>query len=63
MKKYDEPSFCNKCEGKNKLTATYNVDGTVCEYDSICLDCGHGDYWAYGFFESQIDGFNKSKKY
>ena len=33
------------------------------ETRTVCTDCGHVDYWAYGHFESGEDGLNAAKKY
>ena len=60
---YDEPSSCNFCGGNNEVTATSWVASNMCEAETECTTCGRKDYWAYGFFESSIDGHNKSKKY
>lgn len=60
---YDCPDSCNKCGGKNKTIAKDSVADIVTEYKTKCVDCGFEDYWVTGFFQSGVDGYNKSEKY
>ena len=60
---YDNCSSCNKCSGTNKVKIIDTIGYTICECETKCEDCGFEDYWAHGFFESRIDGYNMSKKY
>jgi hypothetical protein len=61
--KYDDYCYCNKCGKPQETTVVDSIDGTECEVRTQCPHCGHHDYWAYGFFESQQIGLNASKKY
>ena len=55
MGKYHVPSSCPCCEGTNELEAVSSNEGRPCEYHTRCIDCGHTDYWAYGYFESSTE--------
>lgn len=57
---YDRPDSCNKCGEMNNRYDKNPWDG---ETRTVCTDCGHVDYWAYGHFESGEDGLNAAKKY
>lgn len=60
---YQHKSSCNKCGGENELL-NESFDGyTICEAKTKCKSCGFDDYWAYGNFESSVDGYNKAKRY
>ena len=60
---YDVMTSCNKCSGHNNYNAAALDGYTVLEAFTVCSVCGFQDYWAYGAFESHLDGFNKSEKY
>lgn len=61
---YDDYYSCNSCGSLNNTNKIIYEDYyLVCEVDTTCSVCGFNDYWAYGFFESRNDGFNKSEKY
>lgn len=61
---YDDYYSCNSCGGLNHMNKIlYEECYLVCEVDTTCTECKFNDYWAYGFFESGKDGFNKSEKY
>ena len=49
---YDDPNYCPKCEGHNKKHTIERVDMQPAEIETKCLECGHKDFWAYGFYES-----------
>ena len=57
---YDRPDSCNKCGEMNNRYDKNPWDG---ETRTVCTDCGHVDYWAYGHFESGEDGLSAAKKY
>lgn len=50
---YHRPESCNKCGSMNneQLSGSF-TDG---EIKTKCKDCGHDDYWSYGFFNSEIE--------
>lgn len=54
---------CNKCAGENKIDTVDTINCHICEAKTECKDCGHKDYWAYGFFESGQDMVSNCAKY
>ena len=61
---YDSMRSCNKCgSNKNTIVVRDSIESTICECDTKCSICGFEDYWAYGFFESRQDGYDKALKY
>lgn len=61
--KYDCPSSCNKCGGDNIVHGDpFNTESSG-ECSTECKKCGFKDYWAHGFYESNENGFNASRKY
>ncbi|WLG12802.1 hypothetical protein Q6344_09300 [Psychrobacter cibarius] len=60
---YDEMTSCNKCGGHNNYNAEALDGYTILEAFTICSVCKFKDYWAYGAFESRLEGFDNSKKY
>lgn len=63
MTEYHQIRSCNKCTGFNEIEVTDSVDGHVSEADTTCVECGHKDYWAYGFFMSSEYMESKCEKY
>lgn len=63
LDKYHDSSTCNKCGGENVIEVTEVVAGGVGECSTACKECGFEDYWAYGKFNSIVDGYNKCRKY
>jgi len=61
--KYHCYDSCNKCTGVNEYNVTDSLDGRMLECKTKCKDCGHEDYWAYGFFESSEYFESKCKTY
>lgn len=60
---YDNPYSCNKCAGRNTVYHyPFNPESSG-ETETKCKNCGHEDYWSYGFFMSGQDGLNASSKY
>lgn len=57
---YHCPDSCNKCGGTNATRVDIHY---VFEGPTVCQNCGHKDYWAYGWFESSEDGLNACRKY
>lgn len=58
---YHDPDTCNKCgERANEYRGSFLYTD---EFRTKCSSCGHEDYWAYGFFESSEDGYDKCEKY
>lgn len=55
MSDYDDYCRCIKCDGKNKITDRDYINHTLAECDTECDECGHKDYWAYGFYMSRSD--------
>ena len=53
--KYHKKESCNVCRGVNDVEPTATDEYTICEANTVCRDCGHKDFWAYGFFESMQD--------
>lgn len=53
-KKADDLYTCPKCGASNIVHVTDSLDGRyeVLEADTVCRQCFHADYWAYGFYES-----------
>lgn len=60
--KYDREESCNKCGGLNNRVKNGKFYAEH-EFETICDECGHIDFWAYGYFQSGCDGLNKAKKY
>lgn len=54
---------CNACGGVNSVAVKDTINHHVCEAETKCWDCGHEDYWAYGFFESGQHLESKCDKY
>lgn len=52
MNEYDNQYVCPVCGGPNKVRVTEMIDHMLCEASTECKKCGHCDYWAYGFYES-----------
>lgn len=50
--KYDNMYVCIKCSGSNDVKTVTTDGGYTSEAETYCMDCGHKDYWAYGFFNS-----------
>lgn len=60
---YHNPYSCNKCTGINSLMCDpFDLNGFG-ETETVCVICGHRDYWFQGFFESSEDGLNECAKY
>ena len=54
---------CNKCAGRNTVYHDpFNPESSG-ETETKCKNCGHEDYWSYGFFMSGQGGLNASSKY
>lgn len=51
---YDNLHKCPECSGVNEYKVTEWIDYIIGECETNCEDCGHQDYWAYGFYQ-----FNK----
>ena len=60
---YHDYSTCNKCGSDNDVMLKDSIEGFICECATKCSVCGFEDYWAYGFFESSAEGYNKCEKY
>ena len=54
---------CNACGEKNELINPAYDERGVYETKTTCEECGHKDYWAYGFFESGSEMESKCQKY
>ena len=62
--KYHDPSSCNKCgEGMNKFIDEIWDGSVMCEVRTQCRQCGHKDYWGYGYFESAAEIISKCRMY
>jgi hypothetical protein len=51
---YDDKNKCPKCSGLNKIKVVDSIEDAICECETTCGNCGHLDYWAYGYYESKI---------
>ena len=60
---FDCVESCNKCGNKNTVVIKDSIDGLPTECGTLCTVCGFEDYWGTGFFESRLDGYDKSNKY
>ena len=60
---YQHKESCNKCSGTNTIKEVDSENGVVYEAETTCKDCGFRDYWATGFFQSGMDGYDKAKTY
>ena len=60
---YHNPDSCNKCSGKNIVDVVDMADGHMSECKTKCTECGHIDYWAFGYFESGSEIESKCKTY
>ena len=63
MTRYHEPSSCNKCRGINEFINEAWEGSLLCEVSTKCTECGHEDYWAYGFFESGAEIVSNCETY
>ena len=63
MSTYHVKESCNNCAGSNELINPSHDEAGVYETCTKCRDCGHTDYWAYGFFESGQRMVSKCKTY
>lgn len=54
MTDYHVTKSCNACGGDNDVDWSDYVDSHPYEAKTKCNQCGHNDYWAYGWFESGI---------
>ncbi len=54
---------CNACGGENELINPSYEGSFIHEVKTKCKECGHDDYWAYGYFESSCEIESKCKKY
>lgn len=63
MTTYHDPCTCNNCGDANDFRNPQYEESTLLETYTDCQNCGHKDYWAYGFFESGGDGYNSCRKY
>lgn len=54
---------CNACGGVNIYQVISTDGGHLSECKTECKECGHKDYWAYGFFESSQEMEIKCNKY
>jgi hypothetical protein len=61
--RYHCPDSCNICGGVNEVTVRDSIDYRPIEMSTVCKNCGHEDYWAYGFFESGQHMVSKCRKY
>jgi len=52
---YYSCSYCPKCTGVNSLKVVESINGHVSEAETKCTQCGHVDYFAYGYFESMSE--------
>ncbi|QHZ59791.1 hypothetical protein HWD03_gp127 [Alteromonas phage vB_AmeM_PT11-V22] len=48
---YDNEHICPLCEGQNDCKVIDSVEGHPSEIETYCTNCGHRDYWSYGFYE------------
>lgn len=48
---YDNERICPLCEGQNDFKVVESINGLPCEIKTYCTECGHKDYWAYGWYE------------
>ena len=62
---YHNMDSCNLCgnPNSNSVNVVDTINGYVSEASTVCGECGHEDYWAYGFFESSQDIESKCLKY
>lgn len=60
---YHLETSCNKCSGRNEVTVLDSQEGHLHEAKTKCIDCGHEDYWYYGFFESSQHMESNCKMY
>ena len=61
---YQDKTYCNKCGlHSNTVKVVATDEGYTSEATTKCDECGHIDYWAYGFFESGEEIVSKAKTY
>ena len=63
MTDYHDPYSCNKCGKDNEVTVTASDGSSMYEGKTKCNECGHEDYWAYGWFESGAEMVSKCSTY
>lgn len=49
---YESVDTCPACSGNNYVYIRDMLNYTICEAETTCKQCGHKDYYAYGFYES-----------
>jgi len=63
MTTYHCKESCNKCRAENGIKVIDTTDDYVSECETKCRECGHEDYWAYGFFQSGSEMESKCAMY
>tara|TARA_R110000803_G_C11989465_1_gene321810 strand:- start:27321 stop:27737 length:417 start_codon:yes stop_codon:yes gene_type:complete len=53
MRKTEDKAKCTECGGENQLTDKAYDGGHVSECKTICTNCGHPSYWAFGYFQNE----------
>lgn len=61
--RFHNPYSCNKCGKENEVACDPFNNEAPGETKTKCKECGHEDYWHYGFFESSEDGLDSCSKY
>lgn len=52
---YDDPNLCVKCGKLHTIVKQVHIESHMAEAETECHNCGHKDYWAYGWFQSLGD--------
>lgn len=42
---------CPACGGKNVVYVVCETNGETAEAKTVCENCEHANYWAYGYYE------------
>lgn len=61
MSDYHNQYSCIKCSSKNEIEVIDGDWAHTNECETTCKECGHKDYWAYGFFQSESEMESKCK--
>lgn len=61
--KYDDKEICPDCGSHDQLIKPISTDGGhLSECETMCLDCGEGNYWAYGFYNRKPQSLSSAKR-
>jgi len=54
---------CNNCGEKCTIITRDGEEGVIYEATTHCKSCDFYDNWAYGLYESMVEGYDSCRKY